>query len=289
MADAKFSRDEYLAMLKSENVTNEYVMAAVNMHLQALGKAAVTKISEVDLYLGDIMAIVRITPVSRSITPIDIARILTRLNLTAEQALERMQAYAVNKMSVIPDSLMKWNRSLIELEAALCGYTTLNNIPTSLIRNQMKREYPADAYGERAATGRGKVETVDAKAIRLRLNEVFGPHGIGWRVAAEGNVTLAHSAEYTERVSEENAKKGKVGRDMTQVRVFLAFGEYAVRDVFNGGMFYVRTNLIIDGWHMADFESAGSGAITAMTKEFARWSGAFDLSESTMQSLAQDD
>jgi len=290
MADAKFSREEYLAMLKTENITNDYVMAAVNKHLQAEGKAAVTKISEADLYLADVMAIVRITPVPRLITPIDIAQILTRLNMTAERAVERMQAYMTVKGLASHDSLMQWSRSLIELEAALCGYVTFNNIPVSLIRNQMKREYPGDAYGERAASGRSNVETVDAKAIRLRLNEVLGPHGIGWRVAGEGNVTLAHIDTYIEKVSKENADKGKIGRDMTQVRVFLAFGEYAVKDVFNeSNMFYVRTNLIIDGWHDPAFEAAGSGAITAMTKELGRYLGAFDLSEGKIQSLVQDD
>jgi len=283
MADAKFSRDEYLAMLKTEGVTNEYVMTAVNMHLQALGKAAVTKISEVDLYLGDIMAIVRITPVPRSITPIDIARILTRLNLTAEQAVERMQAYAVNKMSVIPDSLMKWSRSLIELEAALCGYTTLNNIPVSLIRNQMKRPYPPQAYKDKKQSF-GTAETVDQRVIRLRLNEVFGAPGIGWRITGMENMSLAHSEPYKERKSD-----GSPGRDMMQVRAFGWFGEYAVRDVFNGGMFYVRTNVIFDGHGNDSFEKAGSGAATALMKEFARLMGGMEESESEIELVLQDD
>lgn len=285
MAESKFSRDEYAAMLKMENISNEYAMAAVNAHFAAIGRKPIEKISEADLYLYEVMAIIRITAVPRAISPIDIARILRRLNMTAEIATARMVAYADQYR--IPEKithLMQWPRSLIELEAALCGYTTFNNIPVSLIRNQMKRPYPDAAYKEKKATGIGLVETLDPRVIRLRLNEVFGPPGVGWRVAAIETVSTAHVDTYKERKSD-----GSEGRDMVQVRGFGFCGEYAVRDLRDYSLSYVRTNIIIDGWHMADFEAAGSGAGTAFFKEIARLMGGMDETESKIELVLMDD
>jgi len=281
---APYTAEEYDAMLSSYGVTREFALRAVNRYLRAVKAAEVDRVSATGFDMRTLVSIIRSTDHEEALSIIGISEALARNGLSERAALVRANLYlkAQQIASEPLVHLIQWPLDWIEFDAALCGFVTFNNIPVSLIRNYAKRPYNASEVDPIKVAGMGGGESIDGDVIRIRLNQIFGPPGIGWSIVSAPGVSRVEGEPFVWKTKNADL-------DYVYVKAYAFFAQYAVRNVYTGDQSFVQVGPFTDGHKNQTFEAAGGGSLTTLVKEFARFMGCMDAYESTINSVLWND
>lgn len=166
-----------------------------------------------------------------------------------------------------PKALTVLTPSAIMTEA-----TTLTGIPVGQIAEYLNRPYKANSPNDnpyREIQGPGGKKWTDLKGnyVRDRFDKVFGPHGIGWKIAPHPTLS-----KITCTPSTEKAGSGERAGFLCVMENYIF--QYSI--VVNGGLMWVDGSVLSDADFNADMGYAYRSAWTRIMKQALRSFGGFN-------------
>lgn len=174
----------------------------------------------------------------------------------------------------------KSTNNVIELPAlgwAANVMTTLTGVPIQDIGKYLNREYPREAQKEiRFGAMKGNTD-INPYYVRARCDEVFGMHGIGWRLQAGADSGTSMTPI---------PKKRKDGSDYTEYEVCYTNWVFEYRVLVAGQLEWVSTTPITDTDSNESQSYAYRGAFSSLLKQAVRNMGGFDHLVGMMEDAA---
>lgn len=152
--------------------------------------------------------------------------------------------------------------------AALQEATTLTGVPLNEISRALDQQYPDEAYKDIRLPNGNRGTDLNTYYVMNRLQEVFGPAGIGWRLNPH------HDKGKVVRTTEKrsNAKGGEY--IMHSVTLECWVFEYAI--VINGVIEYIALSTMTETHEATDPGYAARGVFTSLLKQALRLMGGFN-------------
>lgn len=152
----------------------------------------------------------------------------------------------------------------LELDPLITNSKTLTGIPAAKIQEFINKPHMDQYYSSTDAPGGGKWTVIDPLAVRIRLDKVFGPHGIGWRIVPAPTGSSSSVTTY----------ERKSGQKMYNVTLSGYCLEYRLRvgDAYE----WERTSALTDSNDSPDLDYASGGAFTSLMKQALKMMGGYD-------------
>ncbi len=160
---------------------------------------------------------------------------------------------------------------------------TLTGILLADLDAELNKQWPQAAMTTtpKGRGGTGNRPAVKPEFVRQRINEIFGPHGIGWRFTPHPTLGSKRMD-----IDERTNGNGEIQTWYVCVQEMIAFEYCVVHD--DGQLEWLRTSYLSDVHENLDQKSAYRGVMSSLLKQAFRSMGGFRSLDAKSQPSTQN-